>query len=383
MPAAARWRTGSRRPASGSSSSSAATGCRARSRTGTPRPSSSTTGTSRKDTWYDQDGKAFQPQIHYFVGGATKFYGAALYRLRRARLRRAQAPRRDLAGVADRLRRLRAVLRPGRAALPGPRRPRRGSDRAPVERSLPLPAGLARAAHPAAVRRPDAGRAAPVPLPLRASCSTRPTRPLSTCIRCATCDGFACLVHAKSDAEVIAVRPALQHDNVTLLRNAHVRRLETDPSGATVTSVVADVDGAEQRFSASVVVVSAGAANSAKLLLASANDKHPNGLANGSDQVGRNYVFHNSRAFLADLDREERHPVPEDAGAQRLLLRRRRLRLPDGQRADGRQVVRADVPRREADRDRAGADVRPRRRRRAGGRLLAVRPRTCPTPTTG
>ena len=66
-----------------------------------------------------------------------------------------------------------------------------------------------------------------------------------------------------------------------------------------MTSVVADVDGVEQRFTGDIVVVSAGAANSAKLLLASANDRHPNGLANGSDQVGRNYVFHNSRAFLA------------------------------------------------------------------------------------
>jgi len=121
----------------------------------------------------------------------------------------------------------------------------------------------------------------------------------STCIRCATCDGFPCLVHAKSDADVIAVRPALRYDNVTLMRNATVRTLETDPSGRTVTSVVADVDGSEQRFAGSVVVLSAGAVNSAKVLLASANDKHPNGLANSSDQVGRNYVFHNSRAFLA------------------------------------------------------------------------------------
>ena len=78
-----------------------------------------------------------------------------------------------------------------------------------------------------------------------------------------------------------------------------MRTLETDSTGRTVTAVVADVEGSEQRFTGSVVVVSAGAANSAKLLLASANDKHPNGLANGSDQVGRNYVFHNSRAFLA------------------------------------------------------------------------------------
>jgi len=122
---------------------------------------------------------------------------------------------------------------------------------------------------------------------------------LSACIRCATCDGFACLVHAKSDADVIAVRPALQHDNLTLIRNARVRRLETDDAGRTVSAVVAEVEGEEQRFSADVVVLSAGAVNSAAILLASANDRHPHGLANGSDQVGRNYVFHNSRAFLA------------------------------------------------------------------------------------
>ena len=121
----------------------------------------------------------------------------------------------------------------------------------------------------------------------------------SACIRCATCDGFPCLVHAKSDAEVIAVRPALEHDERHLVRNARCGGSRPTRSGRTVTSVVADVDGEEQRFTADIVVVSAGAANSAKLLLASANDRHPNGLANGSDQVGRNYVFHNSRAFLA------------------------------------------------------------------------------------
>src|SRR4029453_8345542 len=35
------------------------------------------------DTWYAKDGTPFQPGVHYFVGGATKMYGAALYRLRK------------------------------------------------------------------------------------------------------------------------------------------------------------------------------------------------------------------------------------------------------------------------------------------------------------
>jgi choline dehydrogenase-like flavoprotein len=121
----------------------------------------------------------------------------------------------------------------------------------------------------------------------------------SRCIRCQTCDGFPCLVHAKSDAEVIAIRPALERPNVTLLRHARALRLETDPAGRSVTGVLADVAGQQQHFSADIVVVSCGAANSAALLLQSANDAHPGGLANGSGQVGRNYMFHNSQAVLA------------------------------------------------------------------------------------
>jgi choline dehydrogenase-like flavoprotein len=118
-------------------------------------------------------------------------------------------------------------------------------------------------------------------------------------VRCADCDGFPCLVHGKSDAEVLGVRPALEHANVTLLTNATAVALETNPDGTVVTEVVVERDGERETLSADIVVVSCGAANTAKLLLSSANDKHPNGLANGSDQVGRNYMFHESQAVLA------------------------------------------------------------------------------------
>jgi len=121
----------------------------------------------------------------------------------------------------------------------------------------------------------------------------------SRCIRCQTCDGFPCLVHAKSDAEVCAVRPALEFPNVTLLRHAHALKLETNANGTSVTAIEAEVGGERETFRGDIVVVSCGAANSAKLLLMSANDKHPKGLANGSDQVGRNYMYHNSQAVLA------------------------------------------------------------------------------------
>ena len=249
------------------------------------------------DTWYDQHGKAFQPQVHYFVGGATKFYGAALYRLREQDF----GELRHHGGIspawpvgydvfepyytqAENLYQVHGIRGEDPTDPPGP--------------AYPFPP----VSHEPRIQElfDDLARVGLHPFHSPNGIMLDESNPaFSPCIRSSTCDGFACLLHAKCDAEVIAVRPSLQHDNLTLLRNAHVRTLETDPSGRTVTAVVADVDGVEQRFSASVVVISAGAANSAKLLLASADDKHPNGLANGSDQVGRNYMFHNSRAFLA------------------------------------------------------------------------------------
>ena len=104
------------------------------------------------------------------------------------------------------------------------------------------------------------------------------------------------------------MRPALEHSNVTLLTNARALALRTNPSGTAVTEVEVEREGARETYAADVVVVSCGAANSAKLLLASANDKHPNGLSNGSDQLGRNYTFHNSQAVLA-LSKEENPTV--------------------------------------------------------------------------
>jgi len=98
---------------------------------------------------------------------------------------------------------------------------------------------------------------------------------------------------------VLGVRPALQSPNVTLVTKARALRLNTDANGGAVTEVEVDHDGQPETYGGNIVVVSCGAANSAKLLLLSANDKHPHGLANGSDQVGRNYMYHNSVAVLA------------------------------------------------------------------------------------
>jgi choline dehydrogenase-like flavoprotein len=259
------------------------------------------------DTWVDGNGREFQPQVHYFVGGATKLYGAALYRLRKEdfddlRHHDGISPAWPIAydemepyyTAAERMYHVHG---------------QRGED--PTEPPASAPYPFPAVSHEPRIQQLADDLAAEGLHPFHAPCGVmldEANMPYSVCVRCATCDGFPCLVHAKSDAEVLGVRPALEHSNVTLLTKARAVALRTSPSGSEVTHVDADVDGVPTTFSADIVVVSCGAANSAKLLLASAAERHPSGLANGSDQVGRNYTFHNSQAVLA-LSKEENPTV--------------------------------------------------------------------------
>jgi choline dehydrogenase-like flavoprotein len=250
------------------------------------------------DTWYDGSGKAFSPQIHYFVGGATKLYGAALYRLRREDFGELQ----HHDGLSPAWPISYDDLEPyyTRAEQQYEVHGVRGED--PTEPPASAPYPFPALQHEPRIQQLHDQLEAAGYHPFHAPCGVRlnaENMPYSACIRCSSCDGFPCLVHAKSDAEVLGVRPALEHANVTLLTNARAVKLETDAAGASVTGVVVERNGEVERYAASIVVVSCGAANSAKLLLASANDRHPNGLANGSDQVGRNYMFHASQAVLA------------------------------------------------------------------------------------
>ncbi|HWQ01249.1 MAG TPA: GMC family oxidoreductase, partial [Gaiellaceae bacterium] len=259
------------------------------------------------DTWYDATGKTFQPQIHYFVGGATKLYGAALYRLRKedfGELRHHDGISPAWPISYDDLEPY-YTLAEQHYEVHGAR----GED--PTEPPASAPYPFPAVSHEPRIQRLADQLEAAGYHPFHAPCGVRldeGNMPYSHCVRCSTCDGFPCLVHAKSDAEVLGVRPALEHANVTLLTNARAVRLETDVPGTTVTEVVVEQDGSTERYAGSIVVAACGAANTAKLLLTSANDKHPNGLANGSDQVGRNYMFHASQAVLA-LSRDENPTV--------------------------------------------------------------------------
>jgi choline dehydrogenase-like flavoprotein len=255
------------------------------------------------ETWYDERGKPFQPQVHYFVGGATKLYGAALYRLRpqdfgELRHHDGISPAWPIGydelepyyTLAEQLYEVHGA---------------RGED--PTEGPSSAPYPFPAVSHEPRIQQLHDDLEKAGYHPFHAPCGIRlneASMPYSVCVRCQNCDGFPCAVHGKSDAEVLGVRPALEHDNVTLLTNARATRLETNDAGSAVTAVVVERDGAEERYAGDVVVVACGAANTAALLLRSATDRHPNGLANGSDQVGRNYMFHASQAVLA-LSRDE------------------------------------------------------------------------------
>ncbi len=245
-----------------------------------------------KEVMYDPDGKPLRPGFVYHVGGNTKVYGAALFRLREQDFEAVE----HIDGTSPAWPLRYADLEPyyvQAEALYQVHGRDHGDPTAPP-RSAPYPQppishepriqdvfdrlkalGLRPFASPMGIQIDEAD-------PIR-----------SRCIRCNTCDGFPCLVHAKSDAEVVAVRPVMDRDNVTLLTEMKVERLLTDASGSRVETVMAtDASGATREFRGRVVVVSCGAVNSAALLLRSAADKHPKGLANGSDQVGRNLMKH-------------------------------------------------------------------------------------------
>ena len=250
------------------------------------------------ETWIDKDGQPFHPGQHYYVGGQTKVYGAILFRLRErdfgeVRHHGGISPAwplsyQDLEPYYTEAERLYLV------------HGQRGEDPTEPPASGPYP-------YPAVSHEPriqqlhdDLVRTGHQPFHLPVGVNLDESDPeKSPCVRCTRLDGFPCLVDAKADAHVLCIRPTIEHSNVTLKRNSQVVRLETDETGRTVTGVVVDGGGGRETYTGDVVVVSCGAVNSAVLLLRSANDQHPKGLANSSDVVGRHYMAHINSAMLA------------------------------------------------------------------------------------
>ena len=256
------------------------------------------------EPWYDGgNGKAFVPGVHYYVGGNTKVYGACLPRFRED----------DFAAVEHHDGRSPAwpidyaEMEPHYAAAEALYRVHGEKGHDPTEpwRSCDFP-------FPALPHEPQLADFAdalnrqglhPFAMPMGVD-----IRPGGACIRCRTCDGFPCRVDAKSDADICALRPALAQPTVRLLTRTIVSRLLTSSDGRRITEAVAQRDGQPIRVRAGRFVAACGAVNSAALLLRSASDRHPAGLANSSDLVGRNYMVHNS-TFLVAVNPRRRNTV--------------------------------------------------------------------------
>ena len=248
--------------------------------------------------WRDKDGKPLHPHTNYYVGGNTKVYGAALFRLRKEDFGEIKhdgglSPAwpisyQDLESYYTKAEQLYQV------------HGERGVD--PTEPPASEPYPFPPVSHEPRIQQlsDDFARAGlkPFHVPLGIMLDEKNPR-TSRCIRCDTCDGHPCLAHAKADTQLVCVDPAVEQPNVSLITNAYVERLETSPSGREVTKVVVKHNGAREEYAANIVVVSCGAVNSAALLLRSANDNHPQGLANSSDAVGRFYMGHTNGVVLA------------------------------------------------------------------------------------
>lgn len=246
------------------------------------------------EIWQDGVGKPFHPGVHYFVGGNTKVYGAALQRLRSQDFEVIEheggiSPAwpisyEDLEPYYERAEKMYGVH-----GIPDedPTEPKRSSQFPfPPLPHEPYIANLADRLRQQGLH--------PYHLPMGVD-----RRSGGRCIRCKTCDGFPCQLLAKNDADVCGIRPALESPTVELWTNTCACRLLTDSTGQRVTGVEVERDGQVFEVHAQTVIVSCGAVNSAVLLLRSANDRFPNGLGNSSDLVGRNYMVHNDTAVMA------------------------------------------------------------------------------------
>ncbi len=250
-----------------------------------------------KEVWKTEGDKDLHPGINYWVGGNTKVFGCALFRLREKDFERVQ----HSGGISLEWPISYSDLEPfyTEAEALYHVHGKMGVDPTEAYRSAEYP-------YPAVSHEPRiqelhdnlvAKGLHPFHLPIGIKLNEDDAIK-SKCIRCDTCDGYPCMLHAKSDADINCVRPATFNENVTLLTDAKVIKLNTNSTGNEVISADVEIGTQLHQFSADLFILSAGAINSAALLLKSANNSHPNGLANKSDQVGRNYMKHNAVAMI-------------------------------------------------------------------------------------
>jgi choline dehydrogenase-like flavoprotein len=253
-----------------------------------------------KEQWLDKKNKPFTPNTNYWVGGNTTFYGAALMRMKARDFE--AVPHFD--GLSPAWPLSYTDYKPWyeKAEKLWRVHGQRGIDINDQPDDPPYP-------YPAVMDDPGVARLKkhfeglgwhPSPLPLGIDRDEAHPQ-TSHCIRCTTCGGYPCMLKAKSDARSIVLDPIRDLPNVTILTGHKVTRIETDGTGKTVTGVVTQTDTGTQTFRGNLYALAAGAANSAAILLQSRTANHPDGLANRSGLVGRNYMFHTTSAVISVL----------------------------------------------------------------------------------
>lgn len=237
------------------------------------------------EIWFTPEGAAFNPGNYYYVGGNSKFYGAVLIRYRAEDF----SPLRHRGGTTPGWPISYDAFEPWYQAAEELYQVRGDAGQDPSEPRhsgayphAPVPDEPAIADLRARLRRVGLR---PASLPLGVDIARWLERARTPW------DAFPDTTGAKMDAETVGIARALAHPNVTLETGALATRLVAGADGR-VTAVEYVKDGVPGRITAPLVVLSAGAVNSAVLLLRS-------GLANRSDQVGRNFMNHNSSAVLA------------------------------------------------------------------------------------
>jgi choline dehydrogenase-like flavoprotein len=255
-----------------------------------------------QEQWLNKDNNSFLPQAFYNVGGNTKVYGAALQRMREKDF--GEMKHQD--GISPAWELSYQDLEPyyTRAESIYKVHGQKGEDptEPPMSAEYPFPP----LPHEPRIQEvaDDLQRLGLNPFHLTLAVDRNVEDPENSfCIRCATCDPYPCKIDAKLDAQKACVDPATAYDNVELKINTLVTKLITDESGKQIKAVEVEIDGNLERFTADIFVLSAGSINSAALLLKSASDKHPNGLANSSGMVGRNLMLHNHSALIAIADK--------------------------------------------------------------------------------
>lgn len=246
------------------------------------------------EPWYDgSNGEPFQPGVYYWVGGNTKFYGASLPRFRESDFEETQ----HYDGISPKWPFRYADLEPFYGEVERLFQVHGTPDEDPTEPSRSTPYPLPPLPHEPTIERFASSLRKqglhPFHTPNGMNLTTQEERRQST-----ASDGTPSQTDHKSEAENRALRPALASKKVRLLTEAKVTRLLTDPSGAKITATEAEYRGRTIRIVAKQFVVSAGAVNTAALLLRSATEKHPEGLGNSSGLLGRNYMVHNSTFFV-------------------------------------------------------------------------------------